>query len=81
MLSITPSAASMSKTAPSETRMAAVASSEKLTCPGVSKILMRYDFDLTSCSSNVTGVAFVDTPRCCSVNNVSQYLQKKCEKF
>ena len=74
MFSITPSAASTINIAPSDNLIAAVASSEKFTWPDVSNIFKRYDLDLTSCSKRVTGVAFVETPLCCSVNNVSVYL-------
>lgn len=43
--------------------------------PGVSKTLSKYDFCRTSERSRVTGVAFMLTPRSCSVNKVSVYLR------
>ena len=52
-------------------RNAAVTSSEKLTCPGVSNAFKRKDLPFTSCVTKVTGIALMETPLSCSVNKVS----------
>lgn len=59
---------------PSEILKAEVTSSLKLTCPGVSMILSKWDFPFIFFSSRVTGIDLIDTPLSCSTNNVSVYL-------
>mmetsp|Transcript_13340 Transcript_13340/g.34077 ORF Transcript_13340/g.34077 Transcript_13340/m.34077 type:complete len:261 (-) Transcript_13340:250-1032(-) len=70
---ITPSTASTKRTAPSDNRNAAVASSQKLTCPGVSITLTTKDLSRVSCINNVIGVDLMDMARSCSVWSISVY--------
>uniref|UniRef100_A0A2M4D5M7 Putative secreted protein n=1 Tax=Anopheles darlingi TaxID=43151 RepID=A0A2M4D5M7_ANODA len=73
VLSETPSATSTNSTTPSQSRIDAVTSSEKFTCPGVSNTLMRKLLPFTSGSTSVIGDALMLTPRSCSVKSVSVY--------
>lgn len=61
----------MDRFVPSTILMAAVASSLKLTCPGVSIIFIRYDFERISFSNSETGIDLTETPLSCSTSNVS----------
>lgn len=53
--------------------MAATLSSTKLTWPGQSMRLSRYDFPAVLSSTMDTGHDFTDRPRCCSSTRVSVY--------
>lgn len=55
------------------TNIEIITSSEKLTWPGVSKTLMRYDFSLRSLIQRVSGVDFMLSPLSLSVSSVSVY--------